>query len=186
MSAKELAGAMKAMFEFEMTDEEIQTMHEFFRAKFRRSEVKKLEFKTILEKKNVRKYDSNSARESLKRIRAHLQKGSSKDISTILNRSKSSYPGEIMTRNFKLHVFQMGTLTQQEVNNLSMYMDRNNDGMIKISDVEMALSGDKYSPVAGVAKKWQTLTITIKFINNLTFINLFIILIIIFYNETRK
>lgn len=74
MSAKELAGAMKAMFEFEMTDEEIQTMHEFFRAKFRRSEVKKLEFKTILEKKNVRKYDSNSARESLKRIRAHLQK----------------------------------------------------------------------------------------------------------------
>jgi hypothetical protein len=30
-------------------------------------------------------------------------------------------------------------------------MDRTNDGLIKISDVEMALSGDKYSPVAGVA-----------------------------------
>lgn len=49
MSAKELSGAMKAMFDFEMTDEEIQTMHEFFRAKFRRSEVKKFEFVKILE-----------------------------------------------------------------------------------------------------------------------------------------
>ena len=71
-SAKELAGAVKAMFDFEMTDEEVQTMHEFFRAKFRRSEVKKFEFKSLLEKKNVRKYDSNSAREALKRIRAYL------------------------------------------------------------------------------------------------------------------
>ena len=152
MSAKELAGAVKAWFDFEMTDEEIQTMHEFFRAKFRRSEVKKFEFKSLLEKKNVRKYDSNSAREALKRIRAYLQRGGSKEIATILNRSKNTYPGEITSRNFKLHVFQMGSLTQQEVNNLSMYMDRNNDGMIKISDVEMAISGDKYSPVSGVAR----------------------------------
>ena len=47
----------------------------------------------------------------------------------------------------------MGVLTQQEVNNLSMYMDRNNDGLIKISDVEMAISTDKYVPKIGTVPR---------------------------------
>lgn len=99
----------------------------------------------------MRKYDSRTATESLKKIKAYLNKGTAKNIATILSRSKCVYPGEVMTRNFKFHVYQMGVLTQQEVNNLSMYMDRGNDGLIKISDVEMALSGDRYSPVTGVS-----------------------------------
>ena len=151
MSAKELAVAIKAMLQFEMTDEEIQTMHEFFRAKFRRSEVKRTEFQDLIEKKTVRKYDSANARRALQRIRAQLQKSGNRDITTILSRAQGSYAGEVTSRNFKLQVFSLGCLTQQEVNNLSKYMDRSNNGMIKISDVEMALSGDKYSPVAGVA-----------------------------------
>lgn len=32
-----------------------------------------------------------------------------------------------------------------------MYMDKSNDGMIKISDVEMAITSDKFSPVSGVS-----------------------------------
>ena len=112
MSASELKVALKALLGFDMSPEEVKTLHEFFRAKFRRSEVKKHEFKTILDKKSVRKYDSNSARESLKRTKAHMSKGASKDIATLLNRSKCVYPGEVMSRNFKFHVFQMGVLTQ--------------------------------------------------------------------------
>jgi hypothetical protein len=99
----------------------------------------------------VRKYDSSNARTALQRVKAVLKKGGNRDISTILSRVQGTYPGEVTTRNFKLQVFSLGCLTQQEVNNLSKYMDRTNDGMIKITDVEMALSGDKYSPVAGVS-----------------------------------
>lgn len=50
MSAKELAVAVKGTLQFEMTDEEIQTMHEFFRAKYRRSEVKRIEFEALMRK----------------------------------------------------------------------------------------------------------------------------------------
>jgi len=69
-----------------------------------------------------------------------------------------------------------------------MYMDRNNDGMIKISDVEMAISGDKYSPVSGVARsaKWFLLIITFKLINNSTFIKLIYYIIYNLSDETGK
>ena len=139
MSAKELAVAMKAMFDFEMTDEEVQTMHEFFRAKFRRSEVKKHEFKTILDKKSVRKYDSNSARESLKRIKAHMSKGASKDIATLLSRSKCVYPGEVMSTQEMFEKFDIkeecnqygGCAINYELSGVSMlYFDFNNDSKL--------------------------------------------------------
>jgi hypothetical protein len=70
MSAIELASAVKSTLKFEMTSEEIQTMHEFFRAKFRRSEVKRMEFEALINKKTVRKYDSANARSALTSIRA--------------------------------------------------------------------------------------------------------------------
>ena len=125
-------------------------MHEFFRAKFRRSEVKRAEFESLINKKTVRKYDSANARSALTRVRAQLKKVGNRDITTILSRAQTSYPGEVSTRNFKLQVFTMGVLTQQEVNNLSTYMDVSNDGMIKILHVEQAMTGD-WSPKTGVA-----------------------------------
>ena len=44
MSATELQGALKDMLKFEMNQDEVKTLGEFFRSKFRRSEVKKHEF----------------------------------------------------------------------------------------------------------------------------------------------
>lgn len=86
LSAKEIANAVKQILRFEMSDEEIQTLHEFFRNKFRRSEVKKHEFVQIIDKKTIRKYDSAQARTSLQRIRVQLQKSGNRDISAILGR----------------------------------------------------------------------------------------------------
>jgi Ca2+-binding EF-hand superfamily protein len=48
LSANELQTALKDMLKFEMTTEEVKTMHEFFRAKFRRSEIKRAEFAQLV------------------------------------------------------------------------------------------------------------------------------------------
>jgi hypothetical protein len=53
----------------------------------------------------------------------------------------------VTIRGFKLAIFTQGCMTQQQVNNLAKYMDRRNNGMIKISDVKLALTTDSYSPV---------------------------------------
>ena len=52
---------MKDLLRFEMTTDEVKTMHEFFRAKFRKPEVKRAEFVEQINKQLVRKYESNGA-----------------------------------------------------------------------------------------------------------------------------
>jgi len=48
LSAEELKAALLAMVKFEMTQEEVGTMQQFFKNKFRRSEVKKAEFSQLV------------------------------------------------------------------------------------------------------------------------------------------
>lgn len=73
MSASELKVALKELLQFDMNPEEVKTMHEFFKAKFRRSEVRKDEFAklvdTYLKGQPVRKYDSKGAKAALKAVK---------------------------------------------------------------------------------------------------------------------
>jgi Ca2+-binding EF-hand superfamily protein len=65
LSASELKVGLKELLHFDITQEEVKTMHEFFKAKYRRSEIRKEDLKSLLETPSVRKYDSNSAKSSL-------------------------------------------------------------------------------------------------------------------------
>ena len=145
MSATELQKALKDLLKFEMSPEEVKTMHEFFRAKFKRSEVRKAEFAELINKQTVRKYEPKEAKSALAAIKGQLQKDG-RTIEAALGNADSSYPGEISIRGFKLAIFSLGCLNQQQINNLAKYMDRHNNGMIKISDVHMAVYSDKYDP----------------------------------------
>jgi len=136
-----------------MTNEEVKTMHEFFRAKFRRPEVRKAEFAELINKQPVRKYDSKGAKYSLNLLKKHLQK-SGKHIETVLNTQKAiEFPDEICLRGFKISVYSLGVMTQQQVNNLAKYLDKANNGMIKVADVNLALNTDQYSPATVMTKK---------------------------------
>ena len=146
MSATELQAALKDICGFEMSQEEVKTMHEFFRAKFRRSEVKKPELVELLDKQTVRKFESKGAKSALVTIRRQLEQGK-RSLKEVLGPGHSKYPGEITLRGFKLAIHSLGCLTQQQVNNLAKYMDKSNNGMIEIADVELALA-DKYSAAA--------------------------------------
>lgn len=130
MSAPELKVAAKELLSFDMTPEEVATMHEFFRAKFRRSEVRRAEFAELINKQSVRKYDSKAATTALARVKAELRK-SNRNIEALLTAAaQKEFPGLVNLRAFKLTVFTLGILTQPQVNNLAKYMDRRNDGMI--------------------------------------------------------
>lgn len=54
MSASELNAALENMLQFKMTAEEVQTIKEFFRAKFRKDSIRKHEFKKLLESETKR------------------------------------------------------------------------------------------------------------------------------------
>lgn len=72
MSATELQGALKDMLKFEMTADEVKTMQEFFRYKYKRVEIKKHEFNDIINKPYKRQYDKGGAASALKAIREKL------------------------------------------------------------------------------------------------------------------
>ena len=143
MSATELQAALKDILHFEMSQEEVKTMHEFFRAKFRRSEVRKAEFVELLEKQPVGKSDPKAAKGALAAVRKQLGQ-TKRNVKDVLGPGHSKYPGEITLRGFKLAIHSLGCLTQQQVNNLAKYLDKRNDGMIQIQHVDDAIA-ERYS-----------------------------------------
>jgi len=74
MSANELNTALQSMLGFKMTAEEELTMKEFFRAKFRKDSIRKLEFKKLLDSENKRQWDSKTAKMALRQVKLQLQK----------------------------------------------------------------------------------------------------------------
>ena len=109
MSATELQGALKDMLKFEMTQDEVKTMQEFFRYKYKRVEIKKHEFNDIINKKYQRQYESGGAVAALKSIREKLV-ADRKSIDSVLS-GQVSQLGEVSLRAFKLGIHKLGILT---------------------------------------------------------------------------
>ena len=98
------------MLKFEMTADEVKTMQEFFRYKYKRVEIKKHEFNDIINKPYKRQYESGGATSALKAIREKLMRDK-KSIDSVLT-SQISQLGEVTLRAFKLGIHKLGILTQ--------------------------------------------------------------------------
>lgn len=155
MSAEELAAAIRATLKYELTQEEVHIMRDFFRARFRRAEVNRAQFDDILNTPWVRKWEAKPARAALGAIKSKL-KEQGRQIEAVLGAEARFRKDQVPLRAFKRAVYQLGAVTQQQVNNLAKYMDRHDDGMIRIADVKLALTGDGYDPrkasVAGASR----------------------------------
>lgn len=86
------------------------------------------------------------AKSALSKVRLELRKTNRTVEQLLRPATKTEFGESINLRAFKLAIFTLGVLTQQQVNNLAKYMDRHNSGMIVIKDVGLALETDQYSP----------------------------------------
>lgn len=144
MSATELASALRETLKYELTPDEISTMADFFRRRFRRAEINRAQFDDLLNTAWVRKWETKPARAALKAIKDKL-KEQGRQIEAVLATERRNRQDRVPLRAFKRAVYQLGAITQQQVNNLAKYMDRHDDGMIWVQDVKDALK-DKYDP----------------------------------------
>ena len=145
MSAKELAIAVRATLKYELSPDEVNTMSDYFRARFKRAEVNKAQFGDLLSTAWVRKWESKRARAALAAIRAKL-KEQGRQIEAVLATEARLTMDQVPLRAFKRAIYQLGAVTQQQVNNLAKYLDRYDDGMIRTADVKLALTSDKFDP----------------------------------------
>lgn len=149
MSATELASALRETLKYELTPDEISTMADFFRHRFRRAEINRAQFDDLLNTTWVRKWDAKPARAALKAIKDKL-KEQGRQIDSVLASERRARRDRVPLRAFKRAVYQLGAITQQQVNNLAKYLDRHDDGMIWVQDVKEALRGN-YDPKTVVA-----------------------------------
>jgi Ca2+-binding EF-hand superfamily protein len=145
LSAKELATALRTTLKYELSPDEVNTMSEYFRARFERAEVNKAQFGDLLSTTWVRKWESKRARAALAAIRAKL-KEQGRQIEAVLATEARLTMDQVPLRAFKRAIYQLGAVTQQQVNNLATYLDRYDDGMIRIGDVKLALTSDRFDP----------------------------------------
>lgn len=145
ISAKELAVALRTTLKYELSPDEVNTMSDYFRARFKRAEVNKAQFGDLVRTAWVRKWEAARARAALAAIRAKL-KEQGRRIEAVLATEARLTKDQVPLRAFKRAIYQLGAITQQQVNNLATYLDRYDDGMIRIEDVKLALSSDKYDP----------------------------------------
>jgi hypothetical protein len=94
-----------------ISNDEVNTMGEFFIAKHKSVEIRKADFHGLLNANSVRKYNSQGAKESLKALMDHLSKSGS-NIESILNRSKSPFPLEVTIGGFKREINSLACLTK--------------------------------------------------------------------------
>lgn len=145
LSAKELATALRTTLKYELSPDEVNTMSEYFRARYERAEVNKAQFGDLLGTAWVRKWESKRARAALAAIRAKL-KEQGRQIEAVLATEARLTMDQVPLRAFKRAIYQLGAVTQQQVNNLATYLDRYDDGMIRIADVKLALTSDRFDP----------------------------------------
>ena len=74
MSAEELAAALKAEVGTELAKDEIETLQEFFRNKFGRTEIKPAQFKVMMNTKFDRLFQAQKAKRSLVAVEKALRK----------------------------------------------------------------------------------------------------------------
>ena len=110
MSTEELRHACKELLKFEMTQDEVSTLKEFFRAKFHRVEIKPHELRELIEKKYVRKWDTKAALSALLSIRKKL-KDTKLDITQVLVANHVSFKNHCTIREFKLKIFGLNCVT---------------------------------------------------------------------------
>lgn len=130
MSANELNTALGEMLGFKMTGEEVETMKEFFRAKFRKDSIRKLEFKKLLDTENKRQWDMKTAKMALRQVKQQLTKVGKTIPNLFKDYLVEDFPNEVTLRGFKYGMNSLKVLTQQQINNLSKYLDRKNNGFI--------------------------------------------------------
>lgn len=149
LSAKELAAAIEGELSAVLTKDEIETLNEFFKNKFRTATIKAQQFKSLMNTKFDRYFQTDKARRAINAVKKALAK-QGKTPEALFNAQAqfrdAKKDNEVNIRTFKLAIFTLNCMNQQEINNLAKYMDRRNNGMIHVSEFNAALSGSGYSP----------------------------------------
>lgn len=147
MSVGELNQAIADKFGFNLTNEESQTLKEFFKAKYKRNSIRKFEFNELIDSQNARQWDTKQAKMALRDVKKALNAAGKTVPNLFKEHMIEDFPNDVHLRGFKYGLNTLKCLTAQQINNLAKYLDFRNDGFISLSHAEKAVENpDSYQP----------------------------------------
>ena len=93
LSADEIQSAVKGELGMILTKEEVQTLHEFFMAKYKRAQVRQPEFRDLLDRKTIRQYKPKDAKQALTKMRNKFSKSGNETLEKFLTNFGSKPSG---------------------------------------------------------------------------------------------
>jgi Ca2+-binding EF-hand superfamily protein len=135
LSTQELATALGNDMRINLTEEEIQAIKDYFKNKHNSTEIGELDFITIMNMKFSRQFDEPEAKRALLIIKQR----SGKSTKMICREYDVEKIEKLTLRNFKHALHALRVLSQYQIDNLTKYLDKYDDGFIAIDVFEEAL-----------------------------------------------
>lgn len=134
LSAEELRDALQKDFSITLEQDEVKGITDFFVNKYKTKEITKTAFIDLLQNSQFKnKADAQEARKSLYDLKQRFE--TTKTTPQRFLQEANPEKSELITiRLFKITLNNLKLLTLPNINNLTKYMDKKNDGFISIGD----------------------------------------------------
>ena len=140
LSAEELRDALQKDFSISLEQDEVKGITDFFVNKYKTKEISKTAFIDLLLNSQFKnKADAQEARKSLYDLKQRFE--TTKTTPQRFLQEANPEKSELITiRLFKVTLNNLKLLTLPNINNLTKYMDKKNDGFISIGDFAAEVS----------------------------------------------
>ncbi len=135
LSADELAFALKNDMRMELGPEEVHAIKDYFKNKHNSVEISELDFISLMNMKFTRQFDEAEAKRALIIIKQRINK----NAKMICREFDVEGIERLTLRNFKYALHSMKVLSQYQIDNLSKYLDKGDDGFVAVDVFEDAL-----------------------------------------------
>lgn len=151
LSAEELAQALKNDMKLDLQDDEINAIREYFRNRHNSLEINELDFITLLNVKFIRTFDEVDAKKCLSLLKHRIYQASGRTATMICAPYDSEGVKRLSLRNFKHALHSLKVLNQFQVDNLTKYLDKEDDGFISVDLFDAELRNAQNMQIGGAS-----------------------------------
>ena len=122
-------------------EDEVSAIKEYFRNRHHSTDIGELDFISLLNTKYTRTFDDPEAKRSLAIIKQRIYVSLGKTAAMICQEYDVEGLKRLSLRNFKHALHSLKVLTQYQIDNLTKYLDANEDGFISVDRFDVELRG---------------------------------------------
>jgi Ca2+-binding EF-hand superfamily protein len=139
LSAEELSSALSKDMKINLAEDEVKALKDYFRNRHGSTEIGELDFMSLLSMKFQRLFDEPEAKRALAIIKQRIYNAIGKTAKMICKEFDVEGIDRLSLRNFKHALHSLKVLTQYQIDNLTKFLDTEDDGFISVDRLDVEL-----------------------------------------------